>query len=70
MGLHFSSITVVARDWKVNMVFAFSRKVNAKAIVWAGQLAISHGFSAVIIESDCRECIQAVFKVRSCSWQI
>jgi hypothetical protein len=64
-GLNFSSIAVVARDWRGNLVFAFSKKVNtiiplqaeAEAIVWAGHLAISYGFSVVIIESDCKKCV-------------
>uniref|UniRef100_A0A2N9HH70 Reverse transcriptase zinc-binding domain-containing protein n=1 Tax=Fagus sylvatica TaxID=28930 RepID=A0A2N9HH70_FAGSY len=78
VGHQFSSITAVARDWRGNMVFAFTRKVNTiiplqvevEAIIWAGHLAISHGFSTVIIETDCRPCVQAVFKVRSSPWQI
>uniref|UniRef100_A0A2N9FKR8 Reverse transcriptase zinc-binding domain-containing protein n=1 Tax=Fagus sylvatica TaxID=28930 RepID=A0A2N9FKR8_FAGSY len=65
VGYHFSSIAVVARDWRENMVFAFTRKVNTiiplqvevEAIIWAGHLVIFHGFSAVIIETDCRQCV-------------
>jgi hypothetical protein len=78
VGHHYSSIAAVARDWRGNMIFAFTRKVNTiippqaevEAIIWAGHLAISHGFSVVIIETDCRQCVQAVFKVGSSPWQI
>ena len=65
VGHHFSSITAVALDWRGNLVFAFTRKVNTiiplqvevEAIIWAGHLAISHGFSVMIIETDCRQCV-------------
>ena len=78
VGLHFSSIAAAPRDWKGNLVFAFSKKVNTiiplqaevEAIVWAGHLAISHGFSAVIIETNYRQCVQVVFKVGRSPWQI
>ena len=44
VGRRFSSIVVVAHDWRGNMVFAFSKKVNtiiplqaeAEAILWTG----------------------------------
>ena len=44
VGRHFSSIVAVAHDWRGNMVFAFSKKVNtiiplqaeAEAILWTG----------------------------------
>jgi hypothetical protein len=60
------------------MVFALSRKVNtiisfqaeAEAILWAGQLAVHHEFLALIIESDCKECVQAGNRVGCCPWQI
>ena len=60
------------------MFFALSRKVNtiiplqaeAEAILWAGQLAVLHGFPAVVIESDCKECVQAGNRVGLCPWQI
>ena len=65
VGRRFSSIVVVACDWRGNMVFAFFRKVNTiipfqaetKAILSVGQLAVLHGFPTVAIESDCRECV-------------
>ena len=78
VGRRFSSIVVVAHDWRGNMVFAFSRKVNtiiplqaeAEAILWAGQLAVLHGFPAVVIESDCKEYVHAENRVGLCPWQI
>uniref|UniRef100_A0A2N9G7V8 Reverse transcriptase domain-containing protein n=1 Tax=Fagus sylvatica TaxID=28930 RepID=A0A2N9G7V8_FAGSY len=78
VGRHFSSIATVARDWRGNMVFALSRKVNtiiplqaeAEAILWAGQLAVLYGFPTVVIESDCKECVQTGNRVDLCPWQI
>jgi hypothetical protein len=78
VGHCFSSIVVVACDWRGNMVFAFSRKVNTiiplqaetEAILSAGQLAVLHGFPVVAIEFDCKECVQAGNRVGLCPWQI
>ena len=44
VGSYFSSIVVVTRDWRGNLVFAFSKKVNniiplqvdAEALLWGG----------------------------------
>ena len=60
------------------MVFAFSKKVETilplqaetEAIIWVGQLAIAHGLSKVIVESDCRTCVEAVNRIKSCEWLI
>ena len=60
------------------MVFAFSKKVEAilslhaetEAIIWAGQLAIAHGLSKVIVESNCKTCVEAVNRIESCQWLI
>ena len=78
VGRHFSSIATIARDWRGNMFFALSRKVNtiiplqaeAEAILWAGQLAVLHGFPTVVIESNCKECVQTGNRVDLCPWQI
>uniref|UniRef100_A0A2N9IWX8 Reverse transcriptase domain-containing protein n=1 Tax=Fagus sylvatica TaxID=28930 RepID=A0A2N9IWX8_FAGSY len=43
-------------------------QAEAKAILWAGQLAVHHGFLAVIIESDCKEYVQVGNRVRRCPW--
>ena len=53
-----------------------SRKMNtiiplqaeAEAILWAGQLAVHHGFLAVIIEFDCKKYVQAGNRVGRCPW--
>uniref|UniRef100_A0A2N9G7C7 Reverse transcriptase domain-containing protein n=1 Tax=Fagus sylvatica TaxID=28930 RepID=A0A2N9G7C7_FAGSY len=78
VGPRFSSIAVVARDWRGKLVFAFSKKVEtilplqaeAEAIIWAGQLAIAHDLSKVIVESDCKICVEAVNRIGSCPWLI
>ena len=75
---HFSSIVVVARDQRGKLVFAFSKKVETilplqaetEAIIWVGQLAIAHGLSKVIVESDCKTCVEAVNRIESCHWLI
>ena len=63
----FSSIVVVVRDWRENLVFTFSKKVNtiislqveAEALLWAGQLASSHKLGKVILKSDCKLVVDA-----------
>jgi hypothetical protein len=78
VGSLFSSIAAVARDWRGKLVFALSKKVNtviplqaeAEAILWAGQLSVSHGFSNVIIESDCKACVDAINALGNCPWLI
>ena len=78
VGSRFSSIAAVARDWRGKLVFALSKKVNtviplqaeAKVILWAGQLAVSHGFPNVIIEYGCKACVDVVNALGSCPWLI
>jgi hypothetical protein len=75
---HFSSIVVVARDWRENLVFAFSKKVNtiiplqaeAEALLWAGQLASSHDLGKVILESDCKLVVDASVVDACIPWNI
>jgi hypothetical protein len=78
VGPRFSFIAVVARDWRRKLVFAFSKKVETilplqvetKAIIWVGQLAIAHGLSKVIVEFDCKTCVEAVNRIESCQYLI
>ena len=64
MGPHCSSITFVARDWRGELVFACSKRVNtifplqveAEAIKWALTLAANFEFEAIIIESNSQVC--------------
>ena len=61
VGLRFSSIAAVARDWRRELVFADSMKVNttlpllaeAEAIKWALSLVPAMGNDYIIVESDC-----------------
>jgi len=61
---HFSVISSVTRDWREELVFACSKKVNttlpfqaeAEAIKWALSLASNLNFEAVIVESDFQIC--------------
>ena len=45
-------------------------QAEAEAILWAGQLSVSHGFSNVIIESDCKACVDVVNALGNCPWLI
>ncbi|KAL0010997.1 hypothetical protein SO802_006105 [Lithocarpus litseifolius] len=63
-----SCIAIVARDWRGNLVFAISKKVNtnvpvqaeAFAILLAVHIAINFSCCSCIIESDCKVCIEAI----------
>uniref|UniRef100_A0A2N9J298 CCHC-type domain-containing protein n=1 Tax=Fagus sylvatica TaxID=28930 RepID=A0A2N9J298_FAGSY len=74
----FSSIAVVTRDWRGNLVFAFSKKVNtiiplqakAEALLWAGQLASSHELGKVILKSDCKLVVDASVVDACIPWNI
>uniref|UniRef100_A0A2N9I2H9 RNase H type-1 domain-containing protein n=1 Tax=Fagus sylvatica TaxID=28930 RepID=A0A2N9I2H9_FAGSY len=78
VGPRFSSIAAVTRDWRGKLVFAFSKKVEtilplqaeAEAIIWTGQLAIAHDLSKVIVEFDCKTCVEAVNRIGSYPWLI
>ena len=65
IGMEHSYVAVVARDWREKLVFACSKKVNtkvpeAKAFLWAVQLASQMQFKNVIIEGDSNYCVEAV----------
>ena len=68
VGPIHSVIVVVAQDWRVNLVFALSKKVNtnvlvqaeAEALRWAVNLALDRCLSQVIFESDSQTCINAI----------
>ena len=64
VGPHCSSIASVARDWRWELIFACSKRMNtilslqaeAEAIKWALTLAANLEFKAIIIESDTQVC--------------
>ena len=64
VGPHCFSITSITRDWKGELVFACSERVNtilllqaeAEAIKWALTLAANLEFEAIIIESNSQVC--------------
>ena len=64
IGPHCSSIAFVARDWRWELVFACSKRMNtilplqaeAEAIKWALTLAANLEFEAIIIELDSQVC--------------
>ncbi len=68
IGLHFSSIVVVTRDWRGSMVLALSKKayttsslqVEAKAIHWTVQITGTTGMNSICLESDLKQCIDAL----------
>ena len=64
MGLRFSVIAVVARDWRGELVLAYSKKVNttlplqaeAEALKWVLSIAPYLDFEAMCVESDSQIC--------------
>ena len=70
-----SSIAAVARDWRGEVVFACSKRVNttlplqakAEAIIWALNLATNLDVVAIAIESDSKSCIDAL---RCPNWDV
>ena len=74
-----SSIAAVARNWRGDVVFACSKRVNttlplqaeAEAIIWALNLAANLGFVSISIESDSKTCIDALCcPIRDVPWRI
>ena len=63
-NIESSSIAAVDRDWRGEMVFAYSKRVNttlplqaeAEAIIWALNLDVD----SISIESDSKSCIDAL----------
>ncbi len=39
------------------------RLAEAEAIIWAGQLVIAHDLSKVIVEFDCKTCVEALNRI-------
>ena len=68
VGLSYSSIAVVVRDWRGKLVFAHSKKVNtnvtlqaeADAIILALNIATKLNASHFVIESDSKICIDSI----------
>ena len=68
VGLSFSSIAVVAIDWKGKVVLALSKKVNttiplqaeAEAIFWATSIAADQRLNRVCFESDSKTCMDCL----------
>ena len=66
VGPRFSTITAVVRDWRGELVFAGSMKVNttlplqakAEAIKWAISLAPALAGKSVIVETDSQSVVQ------------
>ena len=66
IGPYFSSIAAVVRDWRGELLFADTMKVNttlplqaeAEAIKWALSLAPVMGNECISVESNCQYCVQ------------
>ena len=60
VGLDKSFIAIVARDWRGELVFAYTKQVEtnvpvqaeAEAFNWASQQVISHNISQALIEGN------------------
>ena len=70
---------MIARDWRGNLVFAYSIKVNtnvlvqakAKALRWAISTAMKQNLINESFESDCQVCIQGLTSsTNSIPWRI
>ena len=67
-NIESSSIAIVARDWRGEIVFACSKGVNttlplqaeAGSIIWALNLAANLDVDSISIESDSKSCIDAL----------
>ena len=67
-NIESSSIATVARDWRGEVVFACSKRVNttlplqakAEAIIWALNLATNLDVDSISIERDSKTCINAL----------
>ena len=79
MGKFDSAIAMIARDWRGNLVFACSVKVNtnipvqveAEALRWAVSTATNHKLINVSFERDCQICIQSLtFSIDSIPWRV
>ena len=63
-----SSIVVVARDWRGEVIFACAKRVytnlplqvEAEAIKWALSVAKRLEATAMIVESDSKDCVDAL----------
>ena len=68
MGLDQSFIAIVARDWRGDLIFSMSKRVEtnlpiqveAEAINLATCVAVNYGFEYVVVESDAKTCIDAL----------
>ena len=73
MGPRYSTIAVVVRDWRGELEFAGSMKVNttlplqveAIAIRWAISLAPAIGGESVLVESDSQVVVPTSFEFGS-----
>lgn len=79
MGTHCSSIASVARDWRGELVFACSKRVNtifplqaeAEVIKWALTLVANLEFEVIIIESNSQVCSNLLFDLEATyPWRI
>ncbi|KAL0006931.1 hypothetical protein SO802_008433 [Lithocarpus litseifolius] len=68
VGLNHSFIAIVARDWRGDLIFSLSKRVEtnlplqaeAEAINLATCVAVNRGFENVVVESDAKVCIEAL----------
>uniref|UniRef100_A0A2N9FSP0 CCHC-type domain-containing protein n=1 Tax=Fagus sylvatica TaxID=28930 RepID=A0A2N9FSP0_FAGSY len=68
VGNSYSSVAIVARDWRGTVVLAVSQKVNttiplqaeAEAITWASRIATNLGVDQICIESDSKTCMDHI----------
>ncbi len=62
VGLRFSSLAIVARGWRGNLVFSLTKEANtniplqaeAKALLWACLIVVDYELGNIILECDCK----------------
>ena len=66
VGLDHSFIAIVARDWRGDLIFSMSKRVEtnlpiqAEAINLVTCVAVNRGFEHVVVECDAKACIDAL----------
>ena len=68
VGLDHSFIATMARDWRGDLIFSLSKRVEtnlplqaeAEAIILATCVVVNRGFENVVVESDAKACIEAL----------
>ena len=79
MGMDYSFISIVARDWRGVLIFSLSKQVETNLLLQAKVktinlmtcLAVEWGFENVVVKSDAKTCIKALkTSIDAVPWRI